>query len=156
MSDEKEFTAVGIGKIIIDNNEEGWNFPHFHIVLLKEDSEYTAFCLELGVDGYSSVSGKDAFENAVTRSVKLLDRFNKNELFDHLHLTAKNDANDIFWKEYRIIETTLAEHGKDLGATSIEELKTEIETLRRQLNRDKANNKVIQLLNFVSTEKLAS
>lgn len=146
--------SVGIGKLIVDNKEQGWNFPHFHIVVVKDKGTYVALCMELGTNSYSEKSGQEAFEKVVKLSLELLDYLNKEKLFDQLLLTAESEANDPFWKEYRIIETELAKKGMDLGNASIRELKDEIENLRRELN--KQNKTIVQKLFYSPSEEKAA
>lgn len=150
--------TIGIGKFIVESYEE-WNYPHFHTVVFQEEEGekgFHSFCLELGIDGYSDSSGKDAFSDVVNRSLDFLDRLklkskDSKELFDHLLFVAKSNANDLFWKEYRILETLQAQKGADIGALAIEKIKKELASLRNELGKKGKNVE----LEYVSKDNAA-
>lgn len=131
--------TIGIGKIVVDNTKPGWNYPHFHVILFKEngDNSFYAYCMELGIDAFSEDSAKTAFSEIAANILDAINQYdNKDSLFGCLLDIAQSDHNDVFWKEYRIAETELAQCAGDLGSGLIDDLKKEIEQLRRSLNQN--------------------
>ncbi|WGK69375.1 hypothetical protein P0082_00530 [Candidatus Haliotispira prima] len=133
-------TVLGIGKIMLDNYDV-WNYPHLHVVLYKEDHTdlVSAFCIEAGVDAYAR-DDTSAFKSLVSDTIGFLKSMDKEALFDHLEFIAESTANDHFWRDYRIAETSLAKIGNDIGTKTLESLKSEIENLRRELSKETNSN----------------
>ncbi len=110
--------TIGIGKVVVDNTKPGWNYPHFHVILFKEngDNSFYAYCMELGIDAFSEDSAKAAFSEIAANVLDDINQYaNEDSLFKCLLDIARSDHNDVFWKEYRIAETELAQYGEDLG-----------------------------------------
>ncbi len=145
--------TIGIGKLVLDNTDSTWNYPHFHVLVFQESEEdvYYSYCMELGIDAFSADSATDSFYKIVKNVLEISMKYDSvNSLFESLLDIAGSDYNDAFWKEYRIAETRLARVANDLGSGLIGDLKNEIERLRKELN--KTSTQRISNMGFHSLE----
>jgi hypothetical protein len=111
---DKKF--VGIGKFLFDTVNEEWNIPHLHFMINKTDNgNFEATNLEFGL-----VSSGDSTERAAQHLAGLVqfhiiavmtDGNGYKEFID----TVNNRFMDDYWKEYRVIDFSLGERGKDLS-----------------------------------------
>ena len=128
----------GIGKIIYDEIDLEWNFPHFHFIVFNDNSsdDIYAFCMELGVEGFGS-NNKEAVKALIHACNKLLGRLledgTKDRLFQHLNVLAEGTHSDHFWEMYRKTEISLASEAGDLGNALLQHIRQEMnEHIRKE------------------------
>lgn len=117
------YNFIGIGKIILSHDDNvSYNIPHLHFIISKsEDGVIEAISLE-----FSLVASGDTSERAVQHLAEMLVEYTKRTVatlsFDKLIEAVNNSYMDAFWREYRVMEFTLAKTKQDIGNAVIEQI----------------------------------
>jgi hypothetical protein len=111
---DKKF--VGIGKFLFDTVNEKWNIPHLHFMIDKtDDGNFEATSLEFGL-----VSSGDKAEISMQRLAGLVlfhitSVMTEGSGYKEFIETVNSRTMDDYWREYRVIDFSLGEKGKDLS-----------------------------------------
>ena len=107
---------VAIGKMTIDNLSTEWNIPVLHFIVNKTSSGlFEATNIELILDS-SGNTIEEAIEGLIGLTMHYIKAvMEKGRGYDEFIDKVNSLAMEEYWREYRIIEFSLAKYRKDLS-----------------------------------------
>ena len=153
--DDKNFIAIG--KMTIDNLSPEWNIPTLHFIVNKTPSGlFEATNIELILDSIGNTI-EEAIEGLSGLTIHYITKvMEKGKGFDEFIESVNSLVMEKYWREYRIIEFSLARHRKDLSHNIANKINAAIknmlaEEITQQL-REVASGVVKTIINNINIQ----
>lgn len=107
---------VGLGKMFFNRGDVSWNIPHLHFLVGEADSQYfEAINLEFGLVSTGSAPAEAIGALAAQTHQYIMAVMEKEDNYNQFIEAVNTHVMDDFWRQYRFIEFSLVETGKDLS-----------------------------------------